>query len=559
MFRMSINGVSINDLPEALMNSKIKIKRDSKLKFLSANYIADLVFNGDAYSVILAAANLYSNCGFIDAVIEKKCGQNWNLYFAGVIDLSTIEHNLSRCWIKTNIEDENLSSLIINRKSIAVPAKASKSISGVPIPTISDYGISITNYDIAWTVNRNVWNAFNVLSHIVSYITDGKVIVVSDFFQITTSQLEEWLYYQAPNTSISFNWTDPFGQSSSLFWPYPPSHTVNERASAIGYQVSDQPYDFNRGFMFSGTTGNTVVLRSPLEMGLTPFTYLFSSLTKSQTLVRGGKNLAITNGERLRNGGLQTDLELSFEDLFLELDHIFNLSFRMENVNGQIYMRLEPLEYFFTNSNILNLDSIPELIQTSNNEFSYSFLTTGESAGLLPATRLQSWVSEADCATDSKNIETKYITDANAIDTQVSASNDNNDTSIYLLETEFNAGTFRATIYYTTEWMPSFLNRLLVYKNAMIMNYNRIKNHMFGGASDYRREGRVLINNSPIIFSKEISFETALNESQIQSLISGQTDFITYSDGRGNSGKGWILDVEIDNKNGISTFKLLTE
>lgn len=86
------------------------------------------------------------------------------------------------------------------------------------------------------------------------------------------------------------------------------------------------------------------------------------------------------NGKEVRLGtGNGDDLEVSFKELFIELDKKTNLSFAIEPSSGysQFQLRLEPTEYFEQDDEILTLDNVLGIMMSFNKEMLYSHVDIG--------------------------------------------------------------------------------------------------------------------------------------------------------------------------------------
>lgn len=86
------------------------------------------------------------------------------------------------------------------------------------------------------------------------------------------------------------------------------------------------------------------------------------------------------NGKEVRVGtGNGDKLEVSFKELFMELDKKTNLSFAIEPSSGysQFQLRLEPTEYFEQDSEILKLNDVLGIIMSFNRDALYSHIDIG--------------------------------------------------------------------------------------------------------------------------------------------------------------------------------------
>lgn len=132
--------------------------------------------------------------------------------------------------------------------------------------------------------------------------------------------------------------------------------------------------------------------------------------------------------------------ELSFIDLFSELNKKFNLGIGIEKISGIWTMRIEPISYFYNTTKALSTNYIPELVESIDTYTLYSHIKVGSSKTAnydltkhsFPPIRFLAFNEEVyfiqgQCNIDRElDLSSKYIIDSNIIEELV-ATNTNDD------------------------------------------------------------------------------------------------------------------------------------
>lgn len=163
-------------------------------------------------------------------------------------------------------------------------------------------------------------------------------------------------------------------------------------------------------------------------------------------------NWMLFNGKEVRlGGGDGAQLEVSFKEIFKELDKKTNLSFAIEPSDGpnDYRLRLEPTDYFEQDNAIVTLDNIPEIMMSFNRQELYSNIDIGsqtfEDDVLIisypplnfKAFKEENYTIVGDCNIDKTlNLVSKYIIDTNVIEDAIVNNEDRYDKKIFLVVTD---------------------------------------------------------------------------------------------------------------------------
>ena len=143
----------------------------------------NVTFTGDEYDYIRQAfdANI---CGLIDIRIIDT--ENTEIDFEGIINVADVRFIPSRKFAVCEIQNNNITAKIENNKSILCNLTAGKTKND---DTYSVTQQTITVYDPTGvnTVTRDGIRIFDAFSSIITFITDGELGFVSDYFDYTTN------------------------------------------------------------------------------------------------------------------------------------------------------------------------------------------------------------------------------------------------------------------------------------------------------------------------------------------------------------------------------------
>lgn len=607
-YRFTLDSIHVlNDMPIGWDESEITIKRDKEIKGLFISYITDLKFYGDGYDYLKGQRDFWGHCKEIDILIEYKCeeDENFETLFEGIIRLRDIEWDEDKCFASCDIQDNNLSALLLDRSEIPVNLYTTLSLSGEVLTQKGQNVVFLDPNDGVSQIGSApiCWTIFNSFKHILEYISDNQITFVSDFFSVNYPQLETWEVeytgvFVAGNV-ITVQYTNYFGQSQTASAAYDscgnPYDTTERlfgyKTTTSGMNTVPDEWDFST---FMGTDDFTfnpkIILSTPLPYSNISISITGGasqptvSVTKKQNFIYGMRDLVIANGFLLRGGGL-TDpskaVNISFKDLFVEMSKYFNLSFSLKNISSVPTLRIEPTSYFFTQTQSIRLENVPNLKYKISDAFSRSKIKIGDANvsqnnddGSIFHSKY-TWIDEDGCSESEINANNTLIT-ANweEIEAQVNGSAElTNDTKLYIVQTR-NYPNISATNrtdnnefvntnipFFTHYNVPAACSRTRVYfYNTFITNYHKIRNWLFNLSGDVKNEGRVITNDVSLKLEREYEFEYPLSYDQIKTLINNTELFITFNKGTnpGDDLQGYIQEVKFKIKTGLTKFNLLT-
>lgn len=591
-YEFYLNGTKINDEPRGWRESKRKIKRSDKYKGLFLEYVTDLTFHGDGYTFIQNAISSNDFCTEIIVQIFYRCSEfkNFTVYFTGVIKMDEIKVSEERCELTCNIEDNNLSGLIINREDTKVKLNAPRSISGTEVLAAINKSVRVHNSGTgshAGGVTRTMYYISDVFQFILDYITDAQVNFTSDFFTLGTStRASKTITFTNPtvdlvNTSPTANlviiYKNGFNEQFTLTIPKQATvaATLNYAISQFNFNATGtseakyyvQDYRYVNNATTNGTstitliadvTGFEIISISNASVS-TGSTGVFSTMTNKM------RKMSLTSGNQLRDTNTLVP-EISFNELFKEMDKLFDLGVSISTISGVITIRVEPLSYFLINTNVVTLNNVVDLKYTISKEFARDLISTGDgndNTGVVGnQTGKIDWTISNICSATKLDLKTSYISDFNDFYTQLTLADDKNDEKIFILEAgDSGAVDADSIVYHNIIYSTTGAAKVDIYViNAKLTNYWKVYNWL------------VNIKGSPIFQTyritnvivpkliKEYDFEYALTFAEQELLRTSGTQFISFniSSNAITQREGWIKEIEMENKTGKAKFKLLT-
>lgn len=171
----------------------------------------------------------------------------------------------------------------------------------------------------------------------------------------------------------------------------------------------------------------------------------------------------IINGISLRDTAAETAPDISFYDLYVEMNKVIPLGMWVEDIAGAPTLRIEERSYFYNGTNQLtfrNIDGSDGLRARTRDDQLYASVRLGSGTYLVDNTLTfpdngffgfteQVYGFNTACNTDTElNLLNEWIIDSNVIESVLETSNDDYDEEIFIvIGEEFSLGQFRAIKY----------------------------------------------------------------------------------------------------------------
>lgn len=568
-----LDGIMLSDEPMDWDKMKIVIERDPVLSGIVVKYIDKLTFTGDGYSYLLSQVDDNGYCGTVTFAVREQVNgyDDPTLFrFNGIIDISNIKIDRTKCTAETAIEDDTLGQLLSKHKGLKVSINEdTKTLNG---ETLAVVGTNIT-FDLPILMTKKGIYVKHLIQYLLSYISDNRITFVSDWFQTKYLQ-QQWT--DVVCSSVGGAGTE-IGTATTFYdpdtyvelWNY--AHAGILSAFDYGRDVV-RPYSCYLWFPGVGGTeslyGNFLNRiygayfyenNHPEKVRITNFcdfdlTATNATVTVSQTFQDGASNAVITTGAWLQDKNEYP--QISFGELMDELNKLYNLELRMTKTLTGYECRIEPQSYWvsdvssFTVSEISNVtesvadDVIFRNIEYENGYDDPEYLFNGGS-----------WTMN-NCGVNDKSLSLKFKYGINAI-TQYSSLSNND-----ILYFETVPGTDNAAYYYMTKINNPIAGHLpgnFPTMSASALNLLVIKRNLGFSYVSATRAGKTITVNSEQKIKRKNLFQSPLCWADMSSYLSSPTTYINFTNDNIGLRKGYLKKIEYDVRTNMAKFELYSQ
>jgi hypothetical protein len=549
-FIVTLNGVILNNEPIGLQeNSTIQIVRDPDIQGLFTILAGDFTFWGDGYDVITQAINTLGACSTIPIKIQENCSVD-PIDFDGIIYLSDVEIDRYRCLATCSAEDDTLASQVMRLKETKVRINSNRTLNGSLLASIG------TTLNAGGTVGNKTWYRFkDLMEHVLDYITDNGISVVSTFMNTNYQESEyTWTCISTgASAGIIITFKDFIGVQRTTVFTIPPGLTNDQYAERIaqgmlGFNPSYPVFD-GGGPISATVSGNVITLKFAGNISNLTFS-LVGTGTVTPVIVKGStyglNNVFITSGENIKAGFAGTFI--SFSDL-VAIGSYYNLSFEFvkNGLSQEIRIEQEPSFFTLSESAVVNAVEIIEL-QVAPTIFSTLQYSEQNEDNTLTYYKKESYVSYS-CSDNSLTIGGSVN-----VPTDILPSNAAGSDSERLYICEAVPSTSNIAAYQSTYFSGGSIINGGIYYALSIANLYAAKNYVNRAPFGLTYEGNTIPNNNNIKIAKTITFEAPLTRSQFSSILGNRKGYLTVS-----GTKAWIYSLSYNITSGMTNFDLLIE
>lgn len=592
-YRFFLNGTQVAD-PIGWNESAKKIRRDEKYKALFVEYVPDLTFHSDGFDFINNLITTNGFCTEVGVIVQERKSEYdlFTNYFIGTIRLMDVEVDEERKLIKCNVEDETLSALIRIREDVRVKLDAVKTMTGQTLIPAAQKTISVRDINAATYLSRYGYFVWDVFQMVLAYISDNRISFVSDYFSTqTTSRPTKVITFLNPagdltsGAPVVITYRNFFNQTNviSVTKAGTVLQTLTDIMEELNFNLTglsdmrlylDQNHRYPMSVTTNGTTSITMTFDLPFEIISVQGASVSAASIGAVDPSDGMDMLTLTTGSLLRNVTVNPTIpEITFEELFTEMNKHCNLGMEItwDTANNKAKVRVEKLSYFLEKQQALSMTNVKNLKYTVSNQFNADTIKVGQDNQNMVVNQFGhetydkcTW-GASSCSAKKLDLENKWISDFQVINSQKVNIDPKNDEKIFLLEcTTSTQGTDAETIAYTnricTDKIFSTFSTINVL-NAHLTNYWKLKNHLQEIVVNPAREGKEIINTRDIFLIREYTFTHALTEAQRETVLSGKFQFVAFNQGTDiqDTKVGYVQEVELDNERSLCKFKLLTQ
>jgi hypothetical protein len=144
MFKFYLDGTELQHQPQGWKEFVAQINFNQEDKTLLTSYPNTLTFWGDGYTTIRELRN-NDVCHVIPFIVEKECQEGYVEILNGLVNITAVKFNRTKCTAEVQIEDNSISARIRNNWEIKVNFTAERSKNDKPITRPS--GIALDVFD----------------------------------------------------------------------------------------------------------------------------------------------------------------------------------------------------------------------------------------------------------------------------------------------------------------------------------------------------------------------------------------------------------------------------
>lgn len=199
-----------------------------------------------------------------------------------------------------------------------------------------------------------------------------------------------------------------------------------------------------------------------------------------------GDQYFITTGEEIRQGEDKANPEVSFSEVFDELNKKFNLWIIIQGTLDSPILRIEPKSYLFTTKRLVDIVDPEQIRMTTDLDQLYTVVDVGSSATAYdidnnaeyPDVQFETWKNESyntagacQFENNTLNLVSTWKIDTNTFQ-QILADDDSHDNSIVLVEIDpASDNAFQYTTAFTNGDGPSYIYNFNLRNESVVTNW----------------------------------------------------------------------------------------
>lgn len=580
------NGVPtiLSDEPEGIKKLSIKIKRNEDIKGLYQIYTSSLQFWGDGYDYLLSNLTSVNDEVEIQIIKQDETGAAL-LTFDGIIYARSIEVDVTMQKITTSIDNNNLSSLILNKADAEIRINNgfdanNNSLSNITPLSSNFHGFGGSNIGSA----VDTFLISDVFQYLLDYISGGTITLDSmDVIDTTIAQHEtrtitysggtlasgERLITQIVNyTGNTTNYITAFTVDQATTVEQHADELTDAAASIDVTSATTMLQSYNpKGNSYAKDNSDTEIdletwmpyqsisVSTDDGAGGAPGSGISASVVKNTTDAFGFKRIAITNGWILSGKDSDVTPTISLSKFIKELSNYADIVLIPRySTTPKLDVKLAS-EAYDSATTIMTLNNVNKIkwvydesvgsnqINISNgssDKLKFSNQTIGISATVGESLDLKSdWIVEP-----LKIAQTKSGADTN-----------NQEDDIFMFELNSGDDNTKQYAIYKVD-SPGGSDAESYGYNGMLINTRRIKNWLFSINADTVAG---MDNDSAIRLKKKYTFDWFMTDDQLSSLMSSPDGKILFSQTDSGHTTGYVYEIDIDITTLKASFQLQTE
>lgn len=593
LFKFYIDDELVEE-PQGLAEAELNLVRDEALKGVFFTYTSELKIKGTGYAALKAIRDTGPGCAQPTARVDYRCAETgaFETLYEAIIPLGSqdVEWDDYNCTVTTKLENADFSNLLQRRGDTVIPLNNKKTANGSDsLATVSTNNtLFFTSFDgVLTTSSIKTYLFTDVLQQALSYISDNQITLVPDplYSTLYLSQILELTFIDplAPGDVITLEFTNYYGQT------YTVTHvctgvsdiTAFARQTLHFADPAAQP-DLDRDNFLekassASVVGSVVTITNFLPWDPNNITFEVNAGAKATSLIEtqefqyGLKNLAITNSTFLQEQ--RGTLIYTLNQLLNHASEMHNMGFHLERTTTGYNFNLTFMPDMLVNaSSSVNLPQTPTMKVKTSGTYNVNSLTTAKGTAdniFKPFT----WNS-VNCYGENKKIEGQRFSSQEFFDELVSTQiQDDALFFVFLKEGDYSeVEGYRVIVSSTAFASMDQFHYNIPYVMALIAKQNQIyaANNDFYGDVPLNAvfdpdstcavcPDAIIANTNPIVLRNVVEFDYPLTYAQVRNLIDNPLQYLTFSDGRRVTKKGFIKEATIPFKNFLTSFELYTD
>lgn len=593
IFRVYLNNQFLENEPKGLIETELTIKRDETLKGVFFDFTSELVFWGDGYQILKNIRDNQEGCAQVPCNIEFRCAETrgWEVLYQAVIPLGSkdVEWDDYNCEVMTRLENADLSNLLRSYGDVVVKLNTPTTIDNntvlAPITqNLTEFSGDFSGGALTDPVPSYLFT--DALQQTLSYLSNNAIDLVADpiYSTLFLAQVLEFdfidpltagdtlilTFTNYYNQEYEINFVAPVGSSGFIITEFLTRALHMENAASGGrtnYLEKAQHFDDVNVVITNYAPWKSWSIS--VNGGAKDAT-----ITETQAFQYGLKNLAITTSTSIQEQTSPTYVTLN--ELMAHASQMHNMGFVMTRTGSGFNFNLTYLpDLLDDNSTGILLNQVKDQKTKTTGEYNLNSYTTA--AGHADAFFQPFTWNARNCYGENSKSEAEHFSTQEFFDLINTAKSQ--DDAIYyafLEEGDYtrnasypvrfgsvNPGPNPALTGYTYYNMPYAMPFLIKRNEIYFANNDPYGDIPVAEADTFATCSNcptaTITNENTVIIKNVTNFEYPLRYSQVRTLIDNSLLFVSFTDGKTATKKGFIQELVIPFKNFISSFKLYTD
>lgn len=187
-----IEGVEV-ERPKGELDFTEELTRNFDRRIIGPQYPITVTFKGGGYER-LRTLFLEDFCTSVTYTVDFDCGETYRVV-RGIISVADVVWNLNKCEAEVKVRDDGHGARIVNNAKLKVSPTGILTKNGLTLAPIAHKDIELfSSANVSQGTSRG-YDWLECMSHLVSFITDNEVTVVSDWYDALPDSERYAIFY----------------------------------------------------------------------------------------------------------------------------------------------------------------------------------------------------------------------------------------------------------------------------------------------------------------------------------------------------------------------------